>query len=453
MKKFVCLVFYCLSSTYVLQSQTIPQIIDTLNNMPANSWYTLPNSSATSVLYSNSTNTNIWGTSGPTAITNAWGSGAYDKKNHRFFLWGGGHSDYHGNEVYVFSTDSFYWQRLTEPSADSIVAFPQGDADPLIDGQPCSRHTYGNLVYIENSEKLFSGGGGLPYSTFQTDKTWAFDFNSKTWENRMPQGVSLPGLTSYWNLSSAYDPNSGFVYMKSQWNMLRYDYVNNTWWQSNNSTITASGDVGGACIIPNKNLFFRIGNGDFFAYNTLKDSIEDWSLNINDKNIGYCTGIAHDSKANEVLAIKKDSLWSLNLQTKVWTQKSYSISPFSLGAQGPFGRWQYLPEYNIFMLVASMNDNIYFYKNTIGGGSTTTSINSNIIYEDLQNLEIYPNPSNGIFTIDSKKATKIVIYDILGTKIQEFNLAKGKNKLHLSKNLHGIYALISEFGFTKLEIQ
>ncbi|MBP7291617.1 MAG: hypothetical protein KBB21_33620 [Nannocystaceae bacterium] len=55
----------------------------------------------------------------------------------------------------------------------------------------------------------------------------------------------------------------------------------------------------------------------------------------------------------------------LDLATKAWTRKSGTDAPVDDLAYGSFGRWRYLCEYNVFILVNSMDD-VYFYKHTAG---------------------------------------------------------------------------------------
>jgi hypothetical protein len=73
----------------------------------------------------------------------AWSSGAMDTKRNRLIVWGGGHGDYSGNELYAFSLDDLTMRRLTDPAppptASCVDATPDGT-------QPVSRHTYDGLA-------------------------------------------------------------------------------------------------------------------------------------------------------------------------------------------------------------------------------------------------------------------------------------------------------------------
>ena len=44
----------------------------------------------------------------------AWSSAALDPDSSRLLVWGGGHADYAGNEVYAFDLRSLQWTRLSQ---------------------------------------------------------------------------------------------------------------------------------------------------------------------------------------------------------------------------------------------------------------------------------------------------------------------------------------------------
>ena len=59
------------------------------------------------------------GNTGCAAIISAWGGAIADTKENRMILWGGGHQDYYGNELYALNLarDPVTMTRLTEPSS------------------------------------------------------------------------------------------------------------------------------------------------------------------------------------------------------------------------------------------------------------------------------------------------------------------------------------------------
>jgi hypothetical protein len=90
-------------------------------------------------------------------VTAAWSGGAYDYIRKRMLVWGGGHGDYAGNEVYAFDTEALKWERLTDPSLGDKASLT--DRDPLADGNPASRHTYDGLTF-RSPEPRRPGGPG-----------------------------------------------------------------------------------------------------------------------------------------------------------------------------------------------------------------------------------------------------------------------------------------------------
>ena len=75
---------------------------DFLKNLPENSWYEVPNSNLTRV---GAPNVGQYSISGPKGVT-AFSGGTYDPTHRRFIVFGGGHADYAGNELYHFEMDS-----------------------------------------------------------------------------------------------------------------------------------------------------------------------------------------------------------------------------------------------------------------------------------------------------------------------------------------------------------
>src|SRR5947209_20519883 len=85
------------------------------NTMPADTWLVAPNTKMSAVTPTNGQFAGTWGTGGPANVIAAWGGGALDTQRNRLVLFGGGHGDYWGNEVYAFDIGTLAWSRLTDP--------------------------------------------------------------------------------------------------------------------------------------------------------------------------------------------------------------------------------------------------------------------------------------------------------------------------------------------------
>src|SRR5262249_55208648 len=72
----------------------------TIDSLQAGQWFQVPNSNLSAVL------PNPLPPGNPVNIMAAWSGGAYDTTRDRLIIWGGGHADYAGNEIYVFDVNS-----------------------------------------------------------------------------------------------------------------------------------------------------------------------------------------------------------------------------------------------------------------------------------------------------------------------------------------------------------
>ncbi len=59
----------------------------------------------------------------------------------------------------------------------------------------------------------------------------------------------------------------------------------------------------------------------------------------------------------------------------------------------------------------------------------------------MRSIKVYPNPSNGIFTVDIATEAQYNVYGILGQLVAEGQFASGDNALDLSDLSNGIYIL------------
>lgn len=83
----------------------------------------------------------------------------------------------------------------------------------------------------------------------------------------------------------------------------------------------------------------------------------------------------------------------------------------------------------------------------IGGGCIDTSACQTITIVGLDNIalddaiSVYPNPSNGEFTINSQMEANLKVTDLTGRVVSERGVSKGKNIVRLNEN-NGVYLLV-----------
>jgi hypothetical protein len=96
----------------------------------------------------------------PRKIIAAWSSMAWDSNRNQLIIWGGGHANYAGNEVYRFDAADLRWHRASLPSA---VHAPFEDRRFFaVDGAmnaPISSHTYDNQEFLPLVDRFITFGG------------------------------------------------------------------------------------------------------------------------------------------------------------------------------------------------------------------------------------------------------------------------------------------------------
>lgn len=100
----------------------------------------------------------------PGSVVRAWSSFAWDPAGGKLMLWGGGHANYAGNEMYVWDGATGAWGLGSLPSRISDDGLVIGGTAPQ------SAHTYDNNIYlpVNNMFLTFGGAAIRSGSNFQT---------------------------------------------------------------------------------------------------------------------------------------------------------------------------------------------------------------------------------------------------------------------------------------------
>ena len=161
-------------------------------------WQELPNTTIRSVIPS--------GPSGnPDAIVDAYSGGTIDTLRHRFIIWGGGHSDYSGSEVYAINLANSTVARIVESSSN-----------------PISRHTYGAMAYVAHTDQVYSSGGGTWPNGNVDNTTWLLNLSAgppPTWTHDTDTN---PMQLSYGTISR-YDSVTQKVYIYDRDDLYTYN--------------------------------------------------------------------------------------------------------------------------------------------------------------------------------------------------------------------------------------
>ncbi|HRH13818.1 MAG TPA: hypothetical protein PK225_05640 [Azonexus sp.] len=101
--------------------------------------------------------------SNPAAVVHAWSSFAWDSSRGNLLLFGGGHANYAGNEMYVWQGNDGSWTRGSLPSR--MEGFGSTSTYFTVDNSaPQSAHTYDNNIYIPVND-MFVTFGGAAYNS------------------------------------------------------------------------------------------------------------------------------------------------------------------------------------------------------------------------------------------------------------------------------------------------
>jgi hypothetical protein len=73
-------------------------------------------------------------------------------------------------------------------------------------------------------------------------------------------------------------------------------------------------------------------------------------------------------------------------------------------------------------------------------GTTCTTLNTPN-FEVANNIKMYPNPTNGIFAIETQEDSTVEVFDMIGKKVYSNKVSVGSSNIDLSNYTNGIYLL------------
>lgn len=351
----------------VREGRLVANSVKSVDNLQPGRWYEVPDSKLSAVIPHPPP---VGDTGRTSSIIDAWSSGAYDTKRDRLIVWGGGHADYAGNEIYVFDVNALKWSRAWGPSAD--IPIPTC-AETYPDGNPSSRHTYGGLQYIPTIDRFWAQGGSKWRCGSGTLATWTFDFDSSRWSRKKdaPGGLML-------GVSSAFDPVTGHVFHQGGVKFSEYDPMADAWAVRGDIGASLSEDrVRNAAIDPGNRLFVAMGDGDFYVWD-----MKSWQVKRPATTGGAAMlsarapGLAYDPVIKKLVGWPGGTaVYSLDVSTWKWTRHdaapTNTVTPSPPTHTGTYGRFQYIPSKDAFIVVNGVNQNVFIYK--LSPGTSTPS--------------------------------------------------------------------------------
>jgi hypothetical protein len=303
-------------------------------------------------------------------VIGAWSGGIVDTKHNRLIIWGGGHNDYYGNELYAFDLGTLKLVRLNDPGP---LASGVGCPESLADGTPNARHTYGGLAFISHAGRMFVFGGALANRDGCTSQgTWTLDLDSLRWSRMDPVRGGHPsgGLSGS---VAAYDPEAKRVFLNTRDSLWSYDYETNTYTLLNRAAdLTLHTN---AVIDTRRRLFLTfgdglirsigIGPGTKYAVHILSTS------GCSELANSASPGLAYDPDLERVVGWPNfgGTVYLFDPATNSCSSRTFPGAPQDSAHDGPppntngtFGRFQYFSGPGVFALVNDWNINVHLLR-------------------------------------------------------------------------------------------
>ncbi|HVJ17456.1 MAG TPA: hypothetical protein VM686_18645 [Polyangiaceae bacterium] len=287
----------------------------------------------------------------------SWSSGAYDSLRERLIVFGGGHSDYFGNELYALSLSDLTMTRLTDPGLPLAPDCAPSTAEGT---QPSSRHTYDTLLYVEHADRLFVFGGSMPPCGYLSQDTWTYSFADQVWEPHEPSGPipnAVPGI------AGDYDPISQKIFLHDDAALYSYDLEQDAFellLENDAIDYHLSG-----VIDPVSRKLVLVGAGSVYTYDLDGDHTRvTLATTGGDSIVGSSyPGLAYDADNARIVAWNGgDSAFSLELESGEWTALTSPNGPGAANETGTYKRWRYVPGQSSFVLVNGPNQNGYLFR-------------------------------------------------------------------------------------------
>ena len=301
------------------------------------------------------------------AITVPWSGAAFDPKHSRMIVWGGGHGDYWGNEVYVIDFAKRTAKRLTDPSPYALRG--KGCSEQLGDGRPRGRHTYGGLAYIPEGNRLLAYGGSLACGAGDMSRgTWTFELESNSWQ-RLRGAGGAPGNV---NVLTAYSPGDERVYLADVRGLYAFSLKHGRWRRLSNEPLIAA-RYGGMTLDTKRHWLWLLGNGKVQVIDLDKPPYHARTVPTAGGDLvlhGGFPGVLYDPKRDRIVAysngrhFKGDtrSVFFLNPDTGRWrVETDRGIEAPKNQSVGVFGRWAYAPELDAYVMYNLTTEPAYLY--------------------------------------------------------------------------------------------
>ncbi len=349
--------------TLGLFASVSPAQVDSFSSLAPGEWRELPNTKLQDVFPERIAHP-AWGVMGPRAVVAAWSGAIFDTRRNLLVVTGGGHTDYGGNEVYQFDLRTFRWARVTEPSKLTPLSII-GRFAVVGSEAPVSSHTYDGLVHLPKSDQMFKFGGSYYRSGDVYDRhAYLFDLATKTWK----RGAMAP--IHVLEVNADLDPETNRVIIGTGGGLMYYDPTADSWKREFEHDSSVPASVGE--LDPDRRIYVQVMalTGSVAFYEIDKIPVRQKASIKGDAGWGKRPGLAYHSPSKRMVIWDGGrEVWSFS--TENWVVRKFTNpngnAPFPLmtngrpKSAGVYGRWQFVPDYGVFIAYNSVADNVWVY--------------------------------------------------------------------------------------------
>lgn len=328
------------------------------------------------------------GTGNYTQVVRAWCSGIVNTVGLDYgsgfvagtwlVIWGGGHNDYGGNEIYAFGpleSASPAWRRVTDPTIPAPNNVARSGSNPV------SRHTYDTIIYDRVRNRMVSLNAPSIYSNgFSNSASDAWDFAARTWSAGPSISTNGGGINSIEATCGGDDTYAWLWPIGNNQILTRYQFSSDTITQW---TKDLPGDPTGvkAAYHPTKQVLARYDSGTLYALDLRNPATAvQYTVSTTGAAPGGNNVVLEYDAANDRFVAWANSgktLYTLTLPANpyqggsAWTWASTTsaggATPATQTPNGTFGRFRYLNGDGVntlrgALLMPTDSSPVYFYK-------------------------------------------------------------------------------------------
>jgi hypothetical protein len=370
----------------------------------------------------------------------AYSGGTYDRTNHQFLLWGGGHTDGWKNDVLAFDVANNTWKSMYTPTPEA--SYNCGNVNTTTPGMllaehmPASRHTWDGVEFMDHlgkmiawSQATYSGIWSCPGNTLPAD-TWLYDYATNQWEYKNAARGTQPAGEGG---AGAYDPIGKLYYA-----MDKDAYYYPRLWSYNAGTdswklVATYSDSPGTVVKPalpsDDNIITDRKRQVLYLYPKYYDIKNNQWFTMTGTPGGLPAGgygmlNSYDEANDALVFVRGSSVYVYHIAQNSWE----TLSPAGIPAfTREYGRFFYDPVDNVHLLVLMVNYHArtyaYRYKGNSGSAAEIryASVSRPVVSAD-------PNPFRGSTRISIPGAGRnahFKIYNLRGEMVKDLGAKRG----------------------------